>query len=919
MELVIVRGEEFKVAVKEKIKVNDIFFEEYKDAAKKLEDVICASKVVENKKKKTDGDYRLNVMKDMLDSYENNIIAFCGERGDGKSSAMMTFINEVIVNKGDSALDFSIQIKDTYFAPPIIIDPSIFDGIHNVLDIVLAKLFQSFKETYSENNQRVSAGTREELVNKFQMVYKYVSLINDEKKMLDDEYDYEGNISKLSNLGASTNLKNEFYNLIDSYLEFIQKCNISSVAKGQLIIAIDDLDLCSKNAYKMAEQLRKYMILPNVIIVMAVKVEQLELCIEEANRLEFKEVLSTRKKEEGVDYLNEDFLKMSERYSAKLIPKSRRIYLPKIDSFRDIHVIFKELDVLKPIWETGINNDFVFHLLKLIQEKTGMIFLRNTFDENALIPSNLREMINLFMLLINMKTPIDKESKVYNINYFKNYIENSWIDNNLPLFRVRYAKELLEKNGFRLHVNIEVQLRLLFNDFYSPNTSDALNVPIYGTYYSILSLIKLLEQRAYINKEENYIYFFKILYTIKLNTIFVQENNKYLVDFIGGYLWGDGFSNTIPGIRNQALDGPVIDRSRFPLRPDNGFNTIIKFLFGNSWEPLKILENTKSLRIEKLEHDMNRQKYLFSWFILGVFSNTTDISSSITGGTSLGYKPFSIISNNKSILSLIQISLENYIVSLCNINYIYEKVNMDILGVTEEEYIDLAKKIESLNEKSIKCARIIATNVDLSTSLRNHCFRHRDYKESGKTELGRSIKLTEKFLKNVVNFMNQYDVDIELDDLKYIKYEFEEGLIIKISVSELYGKLIEACLEDVKTQQILGVQLKKEEQIKQFKNKICNDRNIIGEVDYKKLLQYLKNRNAKRIKELLDSYAETLNAYRVKSKGSIGGFSVEDWCDLYREIIDISWSDDDVLIGDTTANKYKDLVKKLDGFNKNNQ
>ena len=39
---------------------------------------------------------------------ENNIIAFCGERGEGKSSAMFTFINAVF--------DREVQEKSTIFA-----------------------------------------------------------------------------------------------------------------------------------------------------------------------------------------------------------------------------------------------------------------------------------------------------------------------------------------------------------------------------------------------------------------------------------------------------------------------------------------------------------------------------------------------------------------------------------------------------------------------------------------------------------------------------------------------------------------------------------------------------------------------------------------------------------------------------------
>lgn len=100
------------------------------------------------------------------------------------------------------------------------IDPSMFDDVHNILDIVLAKIFGKFSDRYEQDNQWVDEVTRDRLVNQFQKVYRDISLINNQEKMLDDEFDYEGNISKLSKLGESTNLKRELSELIEMYLRF---------------------------------------------------------------------------------------------------------------------------------------------------------------------------------------------------------------------------------------------------------------------------------------------------------------------------------------------------------------------------------------------------------------------------------------------------------------------------------------------------------------------------------------------------------------------------------------------------------------------------------------------------------------------------------------------------------------------------
>ena len=105
--------------------------------------------------------------------------------------------------------------------------------------------------------------------------------------MLDREFDYEGNISTLTKLGKSTDLKEELTKLITEYLKFMQG---DSNKDSYLILAIDDLDLCSSNAYKMAEQIRKYLIIPHVVIVMSVKIDQLELCVWEQNLHDYEKL-----------------------------------------------------------------------------------------------------------------------------------------------------------------------------------------------------------------------------------------------------------------------------------------------------------------------------------------------------------------------------------------------------------------------------------------------------------------------------------------------------------------------------------------------------------------------------------------------------------------------------------------------------
>lgn len=425
-ELVIVKGQEFKISVQDTIKEDDIFIEQYKQAADMLNAILSENQDSDKNKNNT-----IHLWQQT--EYENNIIAFCGDRGDGKSSAMLTFINALCCkddHKEDDEIDlFKNRIdKKTYIAEPIVIDPSQFDDVHNVLDIVLAKMYKNFNDKYQKDNRESDESKALDLLKRFQKVYRQIAMIYDQQKILDKEFDYEGNIDKLAKLGESTNLKSDFENLIIQYLEFMN--NKAEISKSQLLIAIDDLDLCNQVAYKLAEQLRKYLIIPHVVIVMAVKNDQLQLAMQEKNINEYKAVIQYTGKFDNKETSNEldfEIKNMAERYVSKLIPKARRIYMPKMRNISETKISYKEKvdDKEKIIWDSN-EDTLVKSVLELIHEKTGMIFLEEDTGMSYLVPDNLRDLINWISQLTKMKS-VEKKRK----NRNKDEEESEMEDNNL--------------------------------------------------------------------------------------------------------------------------------------------------------------------------------------------------------------------------------------------------------------------------------------------------------------------------------------------------------------------------------------------------------------------------------------------------------------------------------------------------------
>ena len=144
--LIINLNEEYKIKIEEGNDFNtSIFKEVYEAALKNIEEI-----VEQSSKNNTYDDF-------------NNIIAFTGERGKGKSSSMISFRDALVGKRDDKHKSFfstSSLLSNTQFATIDIVDPSLFRGGESLFEIVLAQMFDKFQN----KNQRY--------------LYQYYVLIN---------------------------------------------------------------------------------------------------------------------------------------------------------------------------------------------------------------------------------------------------------------------------------------------------------------------------------------------------------------------------------------------------------------------------------------------------------------------------------------------------------------------------------------------------------------------------------------------------------------------------------------------------------------------------------------------------------------------------------------------------------------------
>lgn len=509
-------------------KTNDFFTKQYDIAKMYLEEIVNANK-------------NLNEFEEPGNSV-NNIIAFTGERGQGKTSAMMSFVNSL---KGDER-----------FSQIDVVDPSTFENMHNVVEVIVTKMYN--KTLGQSQNNIIDDNIYSEISDSFQKVYEGLSLVRNPNKFDDLESDYEGTIQKIVRAGDSAQLKQHMFELVERYLSMINALSPEKRRPKSLIIQIDDIDINISLVYKMTEQIRKYLMIPNVIIVMAVKIEQLKFCIE----LQFRKEMSQLK-------LNEqEPVSMAEKYVEKLIPDGRKITLPDLrllagDDEQDdkeknqIEYLKGDENLLSKYRGHGLETT----ILGYIHEKTGLHFIKRAGRVHPIVPNTLRELVNLISVLGRMKS----QDKLNNLITFENYFLNTWIPNNLDKGYVDVLRRIHTTNYLSMNQTVgAILLDKLNTEVFTLDTRFAEN----GTKKfneikeffrekknevslgDIQELIHFFDE--YFTDEEPKLFAFSLqtLYSIIMNKLAILSPEQ-LYDFIRGSIWGHAI---IKGINSFRYD-----------------------------------------------------------------------------------------------------------------------------------------------------------------------------------------------------------------------------------------------------------------------------------------------------------------------------------------------------------------------------
>lgn len=532
---------------------NLYFQQEYDEARKLIKEIISLQGVVADKMNKTKKE---NIIKYGC----NNRVLFTGQRGCGKTSVMHSladylFEHKIIIKNSNENED---DTKVKCCCLPMV-DPSHFDNNNNILLTVITSMFSEAKKKMTKDGDKDVTAYREELLKQFEKVFKSLDSIKSELSSY--------TLESLNRKSDAEDLRDKMNDLVGKYLKYLNAGDDS-----RLILLIDDIDMSVSHAPEMLEQLRKYLELDNLIILMSANLGQLSNEMREKYSSAFQYTLKDSNQALSIDV--ED---LATKYLLKLFPTSRRINVERLDS----QLLETDLQGVIDTEATDKNKpqgNFQKVILSLIWSKTRLLFIPKD-PENTLhpiIPTNLRDLAQFLDMLTSLDVvePGDNnlfrnDGKSYencrnNLQTFKNYVIKTWIPNhlkvdeelvfhNIPsditeinkhlinsiniigtkhkddLMSRQVSLDIIERNAENIYIDRDIYTMVSPNDpkFVKANKiSDIFNQPSNYSYGDLLLMIDKYE--TYFESEEHrgFTNAIKIYYSILLfETMFFKSQN----------------------------------------------------------------------------------------------------------------------------------------------------------------------------------------------------------------------------------------------------------------------------------------------------------------------------------------------------------------------------------------------------------
>lgn len=330
--------------------------------------------------------------------------------------------------------------------------------------------------------------------------------------------------------------------MVHEYLTFIKP---DKDDKACLIIPIDDFDLNIKAVADMAEQIRKYLMIPNVVILMAADMKQLADAKEQSVRKDFEILIKANS-------MSESPKSITAKYILKLIPDERRLQLPQIID----NALNLKIALIDEKGNAKHSDNIQDLLLELLYTNSGLLFTKQKNRIHNIIPLNLRGLITWFSFLTKQKmkhslSSLKEFSIFFSSNYCQDLLDKSYYasyqiiekapNEILHTIIIDELRKTLKGSGIRNGL-----LQNIFKDAETPPTEALKEIKLIlesGNYShnvslgDIIFLLKTIEKYNYNSDLLRFIFCLKTLLSIRLKENLLSRNLSDFNALIGGSIY----------------------------------------------------------------------------------------------------------------------------------------------------------------------------------------------------------------------------------------------------------------------------------------------------------------------------------------------------------------------------------------------
>lgn len=560
-----------------------VSYQYYKQALKMTEEILKNNFVISQSLNDDFDKYSGTDLRNNSQLY--NIIFFTGDRGAGKTSAMlsyMEFLKDYFRNTQrerfkDTELEMQWKNREVMFTGLEYIDASVLDDKEDILGSVLSKMLKKWID--EENKSQGGIIRNSDYDHKKRKLQKLFSNVYECRKKIRDVNTYDDNsemfMDNLQNMSLTFNMQREFRKLVFAYLDIMRYPGAEHLNPQShfLVVCIDDLDMNIRKGFELLEQVRKYLMIPNIVVLLSANYEQLDkIC----NNHYFKEFEKTKNNDMSVYIEN-----LSREYLEKIIPMRRQIVMTSGEKW-----LLKRQKNLE-IQYTDINNqrfEKKGRLREIVQstleERLKILWDREGRTLDYLMPTTLRELCAWITEISSLEMDDEKNAE--------RFLEEEF-------FRICRKYLSSEEQRYFIDaekVSVESRISILYNALFKyveDSSVSKVHTPKVGDVLKLISYTQGLELKAVILGILTSIYF-----TLKIKIVLQKmgegidqtqkkEQIKLLNRYFGKGIWGEWESEQVGFITiidNQGTEVRGIDKiARY--KSDNINNSLQLKLTGN--------------------------------------------------------------------------------------------------------------------------------------------------------------------------------------------------------------------------------------------------------------------------------------------------------------------------------------------------